>query len=345
MNKFRQFFCLAIGGLVLFGANAPAGAQSANQRYWNSVYHGPVSTVARASSGCPSTACNQVLRQVSRATAIQQVPANLTPSLVNAANEGAVPDGLNQCALNKSQTASPSCIIGPADSTKKMVLFGDSHALMWSFAFASIAARTGYSVLLLMESGCVFPNLPAGGISFESAVVYTSQCAQWKANSLARINQFQPSIVVLSAYPQWEVTSSGKNASQSQLTKSWVPLLHSLAAPGRRVVVLGDIPYLAQDPPDCLAAHEGAAQNCSTPPEQAVQWPDDLAQWKAATESGDSYVNVTPWFCNSNECPAVIGNFDVYSNQYHVTQEYADHLSVVLQRALGLPVAAAAQPT
>jgi hypothetical protein len=46
---------------------------------------------------------------------------------------------------------------------------------------------------------------------------------------------------------------------------------------------------------------------------------------------------VTPWFCSAT-CTAVIGDYQVYFNQYHVMGSYAASLEGVLSEALQLPV-------
>ena len=46
-------------------------------------------------------------------------------------------------------------------------------------------------------------------------------------------------------------------------------------------------------------------------------------------------MNVTRWFC-SNTCTAVIGKYEVYFDQYHITAAYASFLAGVLARSLPL---------
>jgi hypothetical protein len=61
------------------------------------------------------------------------------------------------------------------------------------------------------------------------------------------------------------------------------------------------------------------------------------AEQMAATEEGAHYVNITPWFC-SNTCTAVIGKYEVFWDQGHITAAYAYFLAGVLTRALHLSV-------
>jgi hypothetical protein len=53
---------------------------------------------------------------------------------------------------------------------------------------------------------------------------------------------------------------------------------------------------------------------------------------------GAEYVDTTPWFC-SRSCTAVVGNYDVYLDQFHITATYAEFLQNALAQSLGvLPV-------
>jgi hypothetical protein len=50
---------------------------------------------------------------------------------------------------------------------------------------------------------------------------------------------------------------------------------------------------------------------------------------------GVRYISVTPWFC-AGTCPAVIGKYEVYWDQFHITATYAFFLSGILARSLHL---------
>ena len=51
--------------------------------------------------------------------------------------------------------------------------------------------------------------------------------------------------------------------------------------------------------------------------------------------SGARYINVTPWFCAAT-CTAIIGKYDVYLDDNHITATYSLYLAGVLSKALNL---------
>ena len=62
--------------------------------------------------------------------------------------------------------------------------------------------------------------------------------------------------------------------------------ISSITSPGTKKVVWGDIPYLAQAGPDCLAAHQSDVQACSTPASQAVLTDHEQTLKAAAQATG-----------------------------------------------------------
>jgi hypothetical protein len=109
-------------------------------------------------------------------------------------------------------------------------------------------------------------------------------------------------------------------------------LLHDVHAPDRRIVVLGNIPILPEPGPSCLALHPNDVQACSGPLVTAYT-PYNRAERASAQANHVPYVDPTPWFCWT-VCTAVIGHYEVYSDDTHITAAYAQYLSNVLAESL-----------
>jgi hypothetical protein len=118
--------------------------------------------------------------------------------------------------------------------------------------------------------------------------------------------------------------------------KGLMEVLKDLKKPGRQLIVLGQGTELAQSGPTCLSVHSSSVQSCTTSESDAVAGYALLGQSKAARSVNARFVNVTPWFCTTAICPAVIGPYEVYEDQFHVTSTYTDVLSSVLQEAMAL---------
>ena len=287
-----------------------------------------------AANQCQFSACAKVLSAVAAGTKLQSLPANLTPSLQAASTSVHAPKGLLGCVVGQPALETPlPCVFNAAATTKRMVLIGDSHADMWSQAVSDIAAANGYSLLFLAKIPCPLPL-----VGFWNGLNNTPnpQCTTWKNWAISRINQFDPSVVIATTEDRNPVNSGNAAMSQSEYSKGLVTTLKDLSAPTRRVVLLGDIPYLSQAGPVCLSIHSGSVQRCSTPTGQAVIAQDQAAQRTAASSAGAQYINVIPWFCTPKSCPAIVGNTEVYSDCCHITSNYGVNLEAVLTEALKL---------
>jgi hypothetical protein len=284
-----------------------------------------------ADSGCPSTACSAVLTAVAAGARLTTLPSGLTPPLQSASTVLNVPastvcEKLNLPGSVVLKSVGP-CTLGANPSSPKVVVFGDSHALMWSDSFITIAERAGYTLTFLAYPACRLPlgidllNLPP-------------DCDAWRQAAIDWIQRDDPAIVVVTSI--YTPGPGASAASYTQFAVGWERLLGAVSAPGRRLVLLGSTPVLGQDPLSCLAAHETSIQDCGSPTSQAVLARTVSSERVAASKSGASYVNVTPWLCTRKICPAVIGDFRVYSNQFHITREYGAHLAPLLQVALRL---------
>ena len=98
---------------------------------------------------------DSIQSDVAQSVGTQDVPANLTPSLADAASDEAAPfvdgcfDGFTENSVNPCNygdvTAPPS---------KTVVLFGDSHALMWFPAFENLANQYGWHLIPQAKATC-----------------------------------------------------------------------------------------------------------------------------------------------------------------------------------------------
>ena len=321
--------CMALGLLitVVVGWVSPAtGATSASTQLSGSQL--------AAAKQCPWPICSEVIAAVAAGTRVQKLPANLSPNLQSASADIRPPRGYLACVVNQTGTSTSfPCVINPAATTKRMVFIGDSHAEMWSSAVAKVAMANGYSLLFLAKIPCPLPMVPFWNVLNATP---NTQCTTWKKWAIAKIQQFDPSVVVATTEDIMAYSNNALPMSQKKFSAGLVTTLKDLSAPGRRVILLGDIPYLSRSGPICLAAHESSVQSCSTPTDQAVSKVNQAAERSAAAKAGVSFINVIPWFCTVKSCPATVDNLDVYSDGEHITATYGVWLAGVLDQALGL---------
>jgi hypothetical protein len=290
------------------------------------------SSAPGATSASPSVATPaQVVKLVAAASALQKLPQDLRPPLADAPNDNSY-NFLQKggCTPAPADVKMGSCIFGDTSATHTMVLFGDSHAEMWFSGFNALAMRRHWRLAYLGKSGCSAPYLHYFDGTRRRAF---TECDKWHAYAVDRVRKMHPAVIVVTSEYFTPEDAQRRQIDPATWTAGLVKTLRLLAAPHVKEVVLGDIPYLAQSAPECLAAHENDIGHCSTPASSAILTDHAAAEKKAAAETGASYISTVPWFCSS-QCAPVIGNMVVYFDAFHISQTYATYLSGALEAAL-----------
>jgi hypothetical protein len=193
-----------------------------------------------------------------------------------------------------------------------------------------IAVHDHWKLVDLGKPSCpaeiVTPINPPGVGPVGGPYTVCSEFHQW---AIRWINRAQPNLLVITQ------ESDPFYFTAKEWSSGMSSLLKDIKSPRTRKVVLGNIPVLPKAGPTCLAAHSNDAQACSAPPAVAVS-PFTLVERAAALKGGAAYIDATPWFCSST-CTAIIGNYDVYLDQKHLTATYSMYLREVLNQALFHP--------
>ena len=222
-----------------------------------------------------------------------------------------------------------ACVYGDLTSSKVVVLFGDSHALMWLNALAPWAASDKVKLVLLWQGLC-----PPGDLSvYAPGFADPPLCNAYRAQMIAAIQKLAPTLVVLA-----EKTTQVKSAASAYFTDAqWeaglVTTITELQTPATKVAVLEDTPTFASSVPECLAAHPTAVQSCAVRYVAPKIPGHESAELAAARKTGATYVRTQGWFCTAL-CSPVIGPYIPYIDTNHVSFSYAGYLSGVMGAAL-----------
>jgi hypothetical protein len=206
---------------------------------------------------------------------------------------------------------------------------------MWSQAILELASQLGYRFGFVQHEGCSMVRVAnQTSASSDSA----TECKQWEDAAIDWMNQQNPAVVLLPVGPDlnndWKI--NGRNLTPAELTTGYAAVLKELQGPGRKLFMIGTPPALKEDPPRCLAANDTSALKCATPPSEATSADEQQADLDAAQQSGAGYVNLTPWLCTADICPAIIGHFLAYRDQRHLTTVFTKALVPVLQQAINI---------
>jgi hypothetical protein len=265
-------------------------------------------------SGATVPGTNGVLPEVMAAVEAARrggpIPVGLTPPIGQLRNFGAPyapPDG---CISkdSSSDTTSKVCRIGASASAKLVVLFGDSHAMMWLPALLETAWRDGWAVVPLLRTGCTPQKWRPGGGD--------APCREWYAWALRQVGRLHPRATLLGG-SIGELDTPSARAATDGVTEAAAALKRL-----GRVVVIGDPEGLTVNPVDCLLSGHASMASCTTTwPAASLRAYDRVAARTKAL--GVGFLATRGFLCFERRCPAVIGHTIAYMDNNHMTVAYS----------------------
>lgn len=285
----------------------------------------PVSGAATPHSpASPVTPEQQVRAAVAASANLRAVPSNLSPSLDNITKAEVF---LNGCVLSWKDVALPDCESGYTASGTRITLIGDSHAAMWQPALETTAQQRGWRLETLAKVTCPLMDIPI--LSPYLGREFT-ECTQWRSEVLARVAEQRPALIVLDMTRRY-----GADFGFVSYDRVWLDglaqLVSQLRGTGARVLVLGPVPDPHTTVPTCLSAHLDDATACTPDRSIAVNDAGIAAETAAVQAGGGQYARLDPYFCTDRRCPVIIGNTLVFRDDNHITTEYAQLLSPVVE--------------
>jgi hypothetical protein len=261
-------------------------------------------------------------------------------SRINAVSPAVAAELSNELSL-KTQVAYPSvgqsclpptpCVFGAASSRSTIVLFGDSHALMW-LPDVIAAASKRYRVDLFWAPTCPLVAIP--NMAFADSPI-ASNCSSYRTSAIALIKKIAPRLVILGERTYQAFTMPGDvPISNAQWITSLEATIRSIRTARTKVALVEDPIAFTHNPLQCVASYQTAIQRRCSVKNPNVKTPShQAAERVAARATGITFVMTVPWFCTTT-CSPVVGNNLVHYDQGHVAVPYARYLATVFTQAL-----------
>ena len=219
------------------------------------------------------------------------------------------------CHVNYGETKSGYCTYGDKESSKTIVLYGDSHAAQWFPTLDKMATERGFKLVSLTKSACpaVDAKRPDQG-AFKMV-----HCTKWRENSIKRIVEIQPLAVITSSFQYF--TPANSSISRTQWwNEGQRKLLKGLRGSTNNLIYISDTPRPLRDIPNCLASRDSKV--C-----------DSTERSKVSVIRGFDVINPNPWLCSSY-CPAIVEGTVAYRDASHISVDMALKLLPKLEAAL-----------
>ncbi len=240
---------------------------------------------------------------------------DLDPPL-EALEGAAAPEWVSDECLDVFPAKQARCVFGSGPKTA--VLLGDSVAISWLPGLRAALEPQGYRIHVLTRRQCSL-GAPDPAVS--------PGCRAHLDRVLAAARDLRPDLVLASGSYR-AAARALEPADATAWERQLGSRLRPLAAPGRRVVVLGAPPQ------------SGNLQSCATrvsSTEDCVRQVADV--WSALAEAdragaqaaGARYVDVRDWFCARDRCPPVLDGTPVAFDGTHLTAAHSRRLALLLR--------------
>jgi len=241
------------------------------------------------------------------------VPSVLVPPLATAGRDGV---DLGTCSQYPRMTGKV-CNLGDPTGDKTLVVFGNSHSVMWVPALSLIAKAEGWKLYPVVREACAYETYANLSGVWDSR----NACSTFYDWAKKTIKKLHPDVIVMGSYNQSPRWAGGEEMIVRQLK----PLT-------KRFILLGDVVGGAS-PVTCLA-RAGATQGTCAKPEGSNAF--EVQARRIATSTKVDFLDIRPLSCEDGICPAVINGLIPTKDDSHMTPQFSAFVAPALALALNL---------
>lgn len=215
-----------------------------------------------------------------------------------------------QILSEPDRVGSSFCSYGSPKSEKRMLLIGDSHAATISRHFAKQARQNNWSLRISTFAGCGFIDPDIAINSKFRLNYYSAECKEHNKMLLRLINNFSPTIIVISRHSSSSMILPNTFESRLYYNRLLLDAIHLL--PEQNFLVIGSVPeYL---PISTLGAYLMR---------QKGVWSDipfqDRTYWKALNDHNLKYFDTLSLFCPLEKCETRSKNGYYFVDDSHLS--------------------------
>lgn len=270
----------------------------------------------------------QLQSEIELASLANYNPTDVSPTLALLEEEKYIQDGSrDQCPKDVMACTLPSKL-----NVDNIVIYGDSHAIMWWPAIYKSAMKHNYNAYLVAKGGCP-PILKLELKDLLNPVDGSGTikgCNEYKVLADKAISKLKPSVLMVTAAHQ---------------TGNWVVKLPSSLAMLKKsysnVILIGDFIYPKDDILNCYSkASDGLAPwlSCGSEINDVDRFKKESAlEESIARDNGIKFVNIKSLMCSEKFCPGVVKGLLVYMDRNHISNTYSRAIHASFWALFDLP--------
>ncbi|HEX3803450.1 MAG TPA: acyltransferase family protein [Solirubrobacteraceae bacterium] len=215
-----------------------------------------------------------------------------------------------------SGATSNICRLGDLSSRRVVVVFGDSHAQMWTPALIAAGKKQGFAIVPIVKPGCYVNRL--------NNAIAGWPCGSWYRWALQHVKALRPIATIVSF-------KLGTALREHPI--STVADVRRVLKRVPNAVYLADPPGQSEQPAECIAKANATMRSCSS--DEPLLYPklmQDLA--KMTQQLRDPAIPTIQWFCAEEVCPTVVDHTLTTHDGDHLTMEYSAELGPLLSKEL-----------
>jgi hypothetical protein len=241
------------------------------------------------------------------------LPSVLVPSIATASSDGV---NLGACSQYPVLTGKV-CNLGDPTGTKTLVVFGNSHSVMWVPALSLIAKAEGWKLYPIVREACGYEVY----VNVGQFWMPQNPCSRFYVWAKTTIKRLHPDVIVMGSYDE----SPGWITGEEQIVRQLKPMT-------KRFILLGDdVGGVA--PESCLAQADATQGTCARPEGSNSR---EIQAKNIATKRKVDFLDIRPLMCEDETCPAVIGGFIPTKDSAHLTPQFSAFVAPALALALNL---------
>jgi hypothetical protein len=202
----------------------------------------------------------------------------------------------------------------------------------WKPALLELAKREGWIITMDSKGGCPVLELGAADLDITKAV----HCREKSATNNRLIAEEEPDLIIVAQEAAKTIDEiAGSDAVHQKYNAEVESLVESWVVTGAQVVVIRDVPQtLSTATPECLEINESNPLVCASDRADALL-SDPFAEAVDGLEIGDArVVDMSDYFCDDDQCYALIGGLPVNFDERHLSRSYSASLATGLGEQL-----------
>jgi hypothetical protein len=262
------------------------------------------------------------------------LPAGLTPSLADALRDwGAVAGG---CDSRNGTSRLVRCAFGPSGTGTRVVLVGDSHAMMMVDPIARVATRDGWRLVTMLKGGCspILGTMNRGQWRLDRG----RSCRRWRLKAIDAIAAQPPELVIITASESYKLVESDGHVipryRRPPLWQSGAERMIEHMPPGTNVLLLGDVPQNWNHPIHCLTRYAHDISRCVSRRQPLSKRGQERAFRAAAANTGQTFATLYGKVCSYDPCPLVQGKTLMWRDKSHLSGTFARKLTPSVRKTI-----------